>query len=205
MFLMDFSGYYPLLSRLSGQGAIQLHQESLALHRVIFRLVIRGSGVACIVLIIFFSDGNSRWLLIGSLACLIALVVYTNYALIPLNRDIEAMDDAVDRRRRCCAGAGGFCSVAASDASIGAKSAAPPGVGVLTGPALERRRPCSVQGEHQTVAPGHVRRGGGEPFSVPVSHSCLSKDFRRARASDSSPPCLIRVSGQIGECGAGVR
>jgi uncharacterized membrane protein len=88
MFLMDFFGYYPVLSRLSGQGAIQLRQESVALHRVIFRLVIRCSGVACIVLITFFSDGNSRWLLIGSLACLIALVVYTNYALIPLNRDI---------------------------------------------------------------------------------------------------------------------
>jgi uncharacterized membrane protein len=88
MFLMDFFGYYPLLPRLSDHAAIQLHQESVALHRAIFRLAIRSSGVACIILIIFFSDGRSRWLLIGSLVCLIALVVYTNYALIPLNREI---------------------------------------------------------------------------------------------------------------------
>jgi len=88
MFLMDFLGYYPLLARLSDHAAIQLHQESVALHRAIFRLAIRSSGVACIILIIFFSDGGSRWLLIGSLVCLIALIVYTNYALIPLNREI---------------------------------------------------------------------------------------------------------------------
>jgi uncharacterized membrane protein len=88
MFLMDFFGYYPLLPRLSDHAAIQLHQESVALHRAIFRLAIRSSGVACIILIIFFSDGRSRWLLIGSLVCLIALIVYTNYALIPLNREI---------------------------------------------------------------------------------------------------------------------
>jgi uncharacterized membrane protein len=88
MFLMDFLGYYPLLPRLSDQAAIQLHQETVPLHRGIFRLAIRSSGVACIILIIFYSDGTSRWLLIGSLVCLIALVVYTNYALIPLNREI---------------------------------------------------------------------------------------------------------------------
>jgi len=88
MFLMDFFGYYPLLRRLSDHAAIELHQESLALHRAIFRLAIRSSGVACIILIIFFSDGWSRWLLIGSLLCLVALIVYTNYALIPLNREI---------------------------------------------------------------------------------------------------------------------
>jgi uncharacterized membrane protein len=73
---------------LSGLAAIHLHQETVALHRSIFRLAIRSSGVACIILIIFYSDGTSRWLLIGSLVCLIALVVYTNYALIPLNREI---------------------------------------------------------------------------------------------------------------------
>jgi hypothetical protein len=39
-------------------------------------------------MIIFFSEGTSRGLLIVSLGCLIALVVYTNYALIPLNREI---------------------------------------------------------------------------------------------------------------------
>jgi hypothetical protein len=46
------------------------------------------SGVACIIMIIFFSAGTSRWMLIASLACPIALVVYTNYALVPLNREI---------------------------------------------------------------------------------------------------------------------
>jgi uncharacterized membrane protein len=90
MFLMDFFGYYPLLSRLSDHAAIELHQQSVTLHRGIFRLAIRSSGIACVVLIIFFSDRTSRWLLIGSLACLIVLIVYTNYALIPLNRAIAA-------------------------------------------------------------------------------------------------------------------
>jgi hypothetical protein len=39
-------------------------------------------------MIICFSERTSRGLLIASLACLIALVVYTNYALIPLNQEI---------------------------------------------------------------------------------------------------------------------
>jgi hypothetical protein len=88
MFLMDCFGYYPLLPRLADHAAIQLHQESVALHRGLFRLVTLSSGVACLVMIIFFSDRTSRGLLIASLACLIALVVYTNYALIPLNQEI---------------------------------------------------------------------------------------------------------------------
>jgi hypothetical protein len=88
MFLMDCFGYYPLLSRLSDRAAIQLHQDSVALHRGILRLATMTSGVACVITIIFFSDGTSRWLLIVSLACVIALIVYTNYALIHLNREI---------------------------------------------------------------------------------------------------------------------
>jgi uncharacterized membrane protein len=88
MFLMDCFGYYPLLPRLADHAAIQLHQESVALHRGLFQLAVQGSGVACLVMIIFFSEGTSRQLLIASFACLIALIVYTNYALIPLNREI---------------------------------------------------------------------------------------------------------------------
>jgi uncharacterized membrane protein len=88
MFLMDCFGYYPLLSRLADHAAIQLHQESVPLHRGLFRLATLSSGVACLVMIVFFSERTSRGLLIASLACLIALVGYTNYALIPLNREI---------------------------------------------------------------------------------------------------------------------
>jgi uncharacterized membrane protein len=88
MFLMDCFGYYPLLPRLADHAAIQLHQESLPLHRGLFRLATLGSGLAYLVMIIFFSEGTSRGLLMASLACLIALVVYTNYALIPLNQEI---------------------------------------------------------------------------------------------------------------------
>jgi uncharacterized membrane protein len=88
MFLMDCFGYYPLLPPLADHAAIQLHQESVALHRGLFRPAIQSSGAACLVMIIFFSDRASRGLLVASLACLIALVVYTNYALIPLNREI---------------------------------------------------------------------------------------------------------------------
>lgn len=88
MFLMDFLGYYPLLPRLSDQAAIQLHQVALPLHRGIFQAAIMSSGVMCIILILFFSAGTSRRLLIASLTCLIVLVLYTNLALIPLNREI---------------------------------------------------------------------------------------------------------------------
>jgi uncharacterized membrane protein len=88
MFLMDFFGYYPLLQRLPAHAAIQLHQEAVPLHRGIFQLAILGSGAACVILISFFSVGMSRWLLIASLVCLVVLIVYTNLALIPLNREI---------------------------------------------------------------------------------------------------------------------
>lgn len=88
MFLMDCFGYYPLLPQLADHAAIQLHQEAVALHRDLFRLATLSSGVACLVMIIFFSEGTPRGLLIASLACLIALVVFTNYALIPLNQEI---------------------------------------------------------------------------------------------------------------------
>ncbi len=88
MFLMDCFGYHPVLQRLADHAAIQLHQESVALHRGLFRLAIQSSGAACLVMMIFFSDRTSRGLLIASLACLIALIVYTNYALILLNREI---------------------------------------------------------------------------------------------------------------------
>ncbi len=88
MFLMDCFGYYPLLPRLPDHAAIQLHQDSVALHRSLFQLAVQSSGVACLVMILFFSEGTSRRLLIASLACLIALIAYTNYALIPLNREI---------------------------------------------------------------------------------------------------------------------
>jgi uncharacterized membrane protein len=88
MFLMDCFGYYPLLPRLADHAAIQLHQESLPLHRGLFQMAILSSGVACLVMIVFFSERTSRGLLIASLTCLIALVVYTNYALIPLNQEI---------------------------------------------------------------------------------------------------------------------
>jgi uncharacterized membrane protein len=88
MFLMDCFGYYPLLPRLADHAAIQLHQESVSLRRGLFQLAIQSSGLACLVMIVFFSEKTSRRLLIASLACLIALVAYTNYALIPLNREI---------------------------------------------------------------------------------------------------------------------
>ena len=88
MFLMDVFAYYPLLRRLSEQDAIRLHNASVGPRRAIFRSIVRSSGIACIVLIVFFSNGAARSLLIGSLACLILLVIYTNVALIPLNREI---------------------------------------------------------------------------------------------------------------------
>jgi hypothetical protein len=88
MFVMDFFGYYPLLLRLSDRAAIELHQQAVGLHRGIFQLATASAGVACIIVIRFFSRGTSRGLLIASLACLIALIVYTNFALVPLNREI---------------------------------------------------------------------------------------------------------------------
>lgn len=88
MFLMDFFGYYPLLPRPPDQVAIQLHQEALPLHRALFQAAVVGSVVTCIILVIFFSEGTARRLLIASLACWAVLVVYTNLALIPLNREI---------------------------------------------------------------------------------------------------------------------
>ena len=94
MFLMDCLGYYPLLSRLEEHAAIQLHQEAVALHRGLFRLATVSSGVACLVMIIFFSEGTSRRLLIASLCCLISMIVYTNYALVPLNREIATWPPA---------------------------------------------------------------------------------------------------------------
>lgn len=90
MFLMDFFGYYPLLQRLSGRAAVELHQATVPLHRGILQRSVASAGLACVIVLIFFSDGASRWLLIGSLICLIALVAYTNSALVPLNREIMA-------------------------------------------------------------------------------------------------------------------
>ena len=87
MFVMDCFGYYPLLATLPDDAAIQLHQESVPLHRGLLRLAIQSSGVACLVAIVF-GDKASRWLLVASVVCLLALVVYTNYALVPLNREI---------------------------------------------------------------------------------------------------------------------
>src|SRR5690349_18114927 len=88
MFLMNCFGYYALLPRLADHAAIQLHQQSVPLQRGLLRLVTLSSGVACLVTIIFFSEGASRRLQIASLACLITLVLYTNYAVIPLNQEI---------------------------------------------------------------------------------------------------------------------
>lgn len=88
MFLMDCFGYYPVLTLIPENAAIQLHQESVSLHRGLLRLAIQSSGAACLVVLIFFGDRTSRGLLMASLACLIALVVYTNYMLIPLNQEI---------------------------------------------------------------------------------------------------------------------
>ena len=82
MFLMDCFGYYPLLPRLADHAAIQLHQESVALHRRLFRMATLSSGAAFLAVIIFFSHGTSRRLLAGSLASLIALIAYTNYGLV---------------------------------------------------------------------------------------------------------------------------
>ena len=90
MFLMAFFGYYPLLPRLSDPAAIQLHQAALPLHRGLFQVAIVSSGVTCIILILFFSAGTARGLLTASLVCLVVLVLYTNLALIPLNREIGA-------------------------------------------------------------------------------------------------------------------
>lgn len=90
MFMMDFFGYYPLLPRLSDQAAIQLHQEIIPLHRGIFQAAIMSSGVTCIILMLFFSAGTSRGLLVASLACLVVLVLCTNLALVALNREIGA-------------------------------------------------------------------------------------------------------------------
>jgi uncharacterized membrane protein len=94
MFLMDCFGYYPLLLRLPDREAIELHQEAVGLHRGIFQLATLGAGVASIILIRFFSHGTSRGWLIASLACLIALIVYTNVALVPLNREIATWTPA---------------------------------------------------------------------------------------------------------------
>jgi uncharacterized membrane protein len=96
MFLMDCFGFYPLLASLPDQTALQLHKQFVPMLRSLFQLAIGSTGIACIILILFFSAQTSRWMLIGSLACLITLVVYTNLALIPLNREIMAwMPDAL--------------------------------------------------------------------------------------------------------------
>jgi hypothetical protein len=64
---MDCFGYYPLLPRLADHAAIQLHQESVALHRGLFQLAVQSSGVACLVMIIFFSAGTSRRMLFSEM------------------------------------------------------------------------------------------------------------------------------------------
>ncbi len=88
MFLMDFITYYPVLPRLPDQAAIELHQQSLDGRRIIFRLAIGGTVITGIALLLFFSDGAPRRLLVACLICLAALIFYTNWAIIPLNREI---------------------------------------------------------------------------------------------------------------------
>jgi hypothetical protein len=91
-FVMDFFGYYPLLLRLPGDEAIRLHQAALDLHRSVFQVAIASAGSSCLILILFFGTSATRGLLVGSLACLVILVVYTGYALIPLNQQIAAWE-----------------------------------------------------------------------------------------------------------------
>jgi len=85
---MDFFGYYPALPRLSNEAMIEVHQQSLPLRRLIFRACIGASGLTTVVVLTFFSTSTSRRLLGASLLCLVALVVFTNVALVPLNREI---------------------------------------------------------------------------------------------------------------------
>jgi hypothetical protein len=94
MFLMDFFGYYPVLRRLPDPAALELHQQSLPGRRLIFRVATGSSGLAGIVLLIFFSEGIARRLLVVHLLCLVALILYTNWALVPLNREIATWSPA---------------------------------------------------------------------------------------------------------------
>jgi uncharacterized membrane protein len=89
MFLMDFFGYYPALSRLPDQAMIEVHQQSLPLRRLIFRVGIGSSAVATLVLLISFSDSRSRRLLLANVFCLVAVILFTNLALVPLNEKIS--------------------------------------------------------------------------------------------------------------------
>jgi uncharacterized membrane protein len=90
MFLMDFFCYYPILPRLPDPAAIELHQRSVPLRRTIFRVAVGLSGIATIGLLASSTGVASRRLLLANLLCLAVLVVYTNWALVPLNREIAA-------------------------------------------------------------------------------------------------------------------
>lgn len=94
MFLMDFFGYLPVLPRLAPQHAVEFYQQSLPFRRTIFRIVTGSSGLAGVALFLFFSKGSSRRLVAAHLLCLVALVVYTNGVLVPLNQEIATWQAA---------------------------------------------------------------------------------------------------------------
>src|SRR4051812_45938655 len=87
--VMSLFGYYPLLGKLADRESVQLHQMAVDMHRTLFRATIVGSGLTGALLIAFFSTPTARPWLIGSLACLAILIIFTNLAIAPLNQQIE--------------------------------------------------------------------------------------------------------------------
>jgi hypothetical protein len=90
MFLMDLLGYYAVLPRLEGRAVIELHQLTLPGRRLLLQAAIGGSAAMSLGLILFFSSGLSRHLLVAQLLCLAGLILYTNLAVIPLNQAIAS-------------------------------------------------------------------------------------------------------------------
>lgn len=95
MFLLDFFGYYSVLPRLNPHTAIEVHQASLPIRRTIFQVVTVSSALSSLLLYVFFSEGVSRRLLVAQVLCFVALVIYTNAVLIPLNREIATWQPAL--------------------------------------------------------------------------------------------------------------
>jgi hypothetical protein len=53
------------------------------------------SALSSLLLYVFFSEGVSRRLLVAQVLCFVALVIYTNAVLIPLNREIATWQPAL--------------------------------------------------------------------------------------------------------------
>lgn len=90
MFLLDFFVTCPVLARLDAQTAIETYQASLPIRRTVFQVATVSAVLSASLLCVYFSAGASRRLLVASVLCFVALVIYTNASLIPLTREIAA-------------------------------------------------------------------------------------------------------------------